>query len=110
MRGRCTTTGIGPRAASPATGSGLPVPKHDTADTSATLMLVALGFAWGLTWPAMRISLDEIQPLSMRVVTLGIGAGVLFLVGMLQRRSFALQGPKHLVHLAIAGILNVLSF
>ena len=73
-------------------------------------MLVALGFCWGLTWPAMRISLDEIPPLSLRVVTLGIGAGLLFLVGWLQGRSFALRSLKHLVHLSVAGILNVLSF
>jgi len=84
-----------------------PQQKHDS---TATLMLVALGFAWGLTWPAMRISLDEIPPLSLRVVTLGIGAGLLFLVGWLQGRSFMLKGAKHLVHLSVAGILNVLSF
>ncbi len=35
-------------------------------------MLIALGFAWGLTWPAMRLALDEIPPFSMRVVTLGL--------------------------------------
>ena len=77
---------------------------------TAKLMLVALSFSWGLTWPAMRIALDEIPPFSMRVVTLGIGAGVLFLVGWTQRRSFAVQGLKHLAHLTVAGILNVLSF
>jgi drug/metabolite transporter (DMT)-like permease len=84
-----------------------PQQKHDT---TATLMLIALGFCWGLTWPAMRISLDEIPPLSLRVVTLGIGAGLLFVVGSLQRRSFALKGAKHLAHLSVAGMLNVLSF
>ena len=51
-----------------------------TADTTARLMLVALSFCWGLTWPAMRIALDEIPPFSMRVVTLGLGAGALLLV------------------------------
>jgi drug/metabolite transporter (DMT)-like permease len=91
-------------------GSGLPVPKPDTADTSAKLMLVALGFAWGLTWPAMRISLDEIPPFSMRVVTLGLGAGVLFLVGWWQGRPLAPASFRHVVHLSVAGILNVLSF
>ena len=54
--------------------------RHESADTTARLMLVALSFAWGLTWPAMRIALDEIPPFSMRVVTLGLGAGALFLV------------------------------
>jgi len=88
----------------------VPVPQQQSADTTAKLMLVALGFAWGLTWPAMRISLDEVPPLSMRVVTLGLGAGVLFLVGRLQGRSFALGGLRHVVHLSVAGILNVLSF
>ena len=73
-------------------------------------MLVALGFAWGLTWPAMRISLDEVPPVSMRVVTLGLGAGVLFLIGWWQGRAFAPNGWKHVVHLTVAGILNVLSF
>jgi drug/metabolite transporter (DMT)-like permease len=77
---------------------------------TAKLMLVALSFAWGLTWPAMRIALDEIPPFGMRVVTLGLGAGVLFLVGWMQGRSFAVQGLKHVAHLTVAGILNVLSF
>ena len=49
-------------------------PRHEATDTTAKLMLVALSFAWGLTWPAMRIALDEIPPFSMRVVTLGLGA------------------------------------
>ena len=73
-------------------------------------MLVALSFAWGLTWPAMRIALDEIPPFSMRVVTLALGAGALFIVARLQGRSFALGGMKNAAHLAVSGILNVLSF
>ena len=101
--------GSGPLSNRKTQGAGVHAPqqKHDT---TATLMLVALGFAWGLTWPAMRIALDEIPPLSMRVVTLGIGAGLLFLAGGLQRRSFALKDARHLAHLSVAGILNVLSF
>ena len=73
-------------------------------------MLVALSFAWGLTWPAMRIALDEIPPFSMRVVTLGLGAASLLIVGGMQGRAFALGGLEELAHLAVAGILNVLSF
>ena len=48
------------------TGSACTLPNRAT-DTTAKLMLVALSFAWGLTWPAMRIALDEIPPFSMRV-------------------------------------------
>jgi drug/metabolite transporter (DMT)-like permease len=88
----------------------VPVPQQQTADTTAKLMLVALSFAWGLTWPAMRIALDEIPPFSMRVVTLALGAGALFAVARLQGRSFALGSAKNCAHLIVSGILNVLSF
>jgi drug/metabolite transporter (DMT)-like permease len=73
-------------------------------------MLVALSLAWGLTWPAMRIALDEVPPFSMRVVTLALGAGALFIVVWLQGRSFALGGLKNCAHLIVSGILNILSF
>src|SRR2546423_13849121 len=101
--------GSGPLSNRKTQGAGVHAPQPKT-DTTAKLMLVALGFAWGLTWPAMRIALDEIPPLSMRVVTLSIGAGLLFLAGWLQGRSFALKDARHLAHLIVAGILNVLSF
>ena len=84
--------------------------QQQTADTTAKLMLIAISFAWGLTWPAMRIALDEIPPFSMRVVTLGLGAGALFAVARLQGRSFALGSAKNCAHLIVSGILNVLSF
>jgi len=73
-------------------------------------MLIALGFSWGLTWPAMRLALDEIPPFSMRVVTLGLGAGALLIVVKLQGRSFALGGAKNIAHLTVSSVLNVLSF
>lgn len=88
----------------------MPSSQHEAADTTAKLMLVLLSFAWGLTWPAMRIALDEIPPFSMRVVTLGLGAGALFLVVKLQGRSFALGSVKNCAHLIVSGVLNVLSF
>jgi drug/metabolite transporter (DMT)-like permease len=80
------------------------------ADTKAKLMLVALSFCWGLTWPAMRVGLDEVPPFSMRVVTLGLGAAALLIVSALQRRRFALGSLKNCAHLIVSGILNVLSF
>jgi drug/metabolite transporter (DMT)-like permease len=81
-----------------------------TTDTTAKLMLVALSFAWGLTWPAMRFALDEIPPLSMRVVTLGLGGGALMLYAKLQGHSLALVSWKNAGHLTVSSILNVLSF
>ena len=38
-------------------------------DIQARLMLVALCLIWGLTWPMMKIALNEIPPLSMRTST-----------------------------------------
>jgi drug/metabolite transporter (DMT)-like permease len=73
-------------------------------------MLVVLSFAWGLTWPAMRIALAEIPPFSMRVVSLGLGAGSLLVVVRLQRRGFVLGGPKDWIHVIVAGLLNIVGF
>ena len=73
-------------------------------------MLVALCFAWGLTWPAMRIALEEIPPFSMRLVSLSLGAGSLLVVVRLQRRGFALGSAKDWIHVIVAGVLNIVGF
>jgi drug/metabolite transporter (DMT)-like permease len=84
--------------------------RYETTDATAKLMLIALSFAWGLTWPAMRVALAEIPPFSMRVVTTGLGGGGLILVVALQRRSFALGSVKDWVHVAVASVLNIVGF
>jgi drug/metabolite transporter (DMT)-like permease len=81
-----------------------------TTDTTAKLMLVALSFCWGLTWPAMRLALDDIPPFSLRVVTLGLGGGALMLYAKLKRRALTTGSWKNRVHLVVSSILNVLSF
>ena len=81
-----------------------------TTDTTAKLMLVALSFCWGLTWPAMRLALDEIPPFSLRVVTLGLGGGALMLYARFQGRSLATGSWRNRTHLFVSSILNVLSF
>ena len=43
-------------------------------DVGRKLMLVALCLLWGLTWPVMKIALEDIPPLSMRTMTAGFGA------------------------------------
>jgi drug/metabolite transporter (DMT)-like permease len=90
--------------------AGTTVTSSDKPDHTARLMLIALGFAWGLTWPAMRIALDEIPVFTMRVVTLAMGAGALFLYAALRRKSLSPGGWTNFGHLMVSGILNVLSF
>ena len=85
-------------------------PPQQTTDTTAKLMLVALSFCWGLTWPAMRLALDEIPPFSLRVVTLGLGGGALMLYARLRGRPLATGSWKNRGHLVVSSILNVLSF
>jgi drug/metabolite transporter (DMT)-like permease len=73
-------------------------------------MLVAVSLAWGLTWPAMKIALNEIPPFSMRVGTSGLATLALFALAFLQRRSIGIHSSVACVHLVIAGCLNVASF
>jgi drug/metabolite transporter (DMT)-like permease len=90
--------------------TGFYVQAPQSTDTTAKLMLVALSFCWGLTWPAMRIALDEIPPFSLRVLTLGLGGGALMIYARLQGRALTSGSWKNCGHLAVSAILNVLSF
>ncbi len=73
-------------------------------------MLVAVSFAWGLTWPVLRIVLDEVPPFSMRVATSSLGALLMFTLALLQHRSFKVPGGMARVHVAVAGCLNIAGF
>jgi len=90
--------------------SGVQAEKHEAAGASAKLMLVMLSFCWGLTWPAMRISLSEIPPFSMRTVSLGLGALSLLVVVGVQRRGFRLGRARDWIHVSVAGVLNIVGF
>jgi drug/metabolite transporter (DMT)-like permease len=80
---------------------------HASADAVARLMLVALSLAWGLTWPVMKIALDEIPPFSFRVATSALAALALFAMALAQHRTVRIKRPIARVHLAVAGLLNV---
>jgi len=84
--------------------------RHETSEAAAKLMLVALSFVWGLTWPAMRVALQEIPPFSMRMVSLGLGAAALMLTVRLQGRRFGFTRRKDWAHVIVAGILNIVGF
>ena len=82
----------------------------DAGEIQARLMLVAICFIWGFTWPMMKIALNEIPPLSMRTLTAGIGMLALLVICLVKRRSLRVPIGKAWAHVVIASILNVVGF
>jgi len=82
----------------------------DAGDIQARLMLVTLCLIWGLTWPMMKIALNEIPPFSMRTLTAGIGALVLIAICIVKRRSLRVPVGKAWVHVVVASLLNMVGF
>ena len=73
-------------------------------------MLVAVSLAWGLSWPAMKIALDEIPPFSMRLGTSGLATVALLTLAFMQRRNIRLRGAAVWTRLVVAGCLNIAGF
>src|SRR2546425_824947 len=83
---------------------------HQAADATARLMLVAVSLAWGLSWPALKIALNDIPPFSMRVGTSGLATFTLFSLALLRRRNMRIRSSVAAVHLVVAGCLNIACF
>ncbi len=73
-------------------------------------MLVVLCLIWGITWPMMKIALNEIPPFSMRTLTAGIGAVTLLAICRIKRRSLRIPTARAWVHVVIASLLNIVVF
>src|SRR5262249_5819078 len=73
-------------------------------------MLVAVSLAWGVSWPALKIALNDIPPFSMRVGTSGLATVVLFALALLRRRNMRIHSSVAAVHLIVAGCLNIACF
>lgn len=80
------------------------------ADVGAQLMLVVLCLIWGVTWPLMRIALNEIPPFSMRTVTAALGALTLYVFCRVKGHSLWLRTAKARAHVVAAALLNVVAF
>ena len=78
-------------------------------DIQAKLMLVALCLLWGVTWPAMKIALTEIPPLSMRTLTAAAGALTLLVICLLTRTRLHVPS-KAWGHVAAISCLNIGAF
>jgi drug/metabolite transporter (DMT)-like permease len=79
-------------------------------DIQARLMLVVLCLIWGLTWPAMKIALYDMPPLTMRTLTAGFGGLTLLVICFLRRRSLRIRPGKDWAHVFVASLLNVVGF
>lgn len=73
-------------------------------------MLVGVSLAWGLSWPSMKIALNEIPPFSMRTGTSGLATITLFALAFLQHRPVRIPSKVARMHLLVAGFLNVACF
>ena len=73
-------------------------------------MLVAVSLAWGLSWPALKIALNDIPPFSMRVGTSELATVTLFALALLRRRNMRIHSSVAAVHLVVAGCLSFTLF
>jgi drug/metabolite transporter (DMT)-like permease len=83
-------------------------PSH--VDVGARLMLVALGLIWGITWPLMKIALNEIPPLTMRGTAAVLGAVTYYMLCVLMRRSLRIPSLKIWAHIVVGALLNIVAF
>ncbi len=84
--------------------------QRETVDATARLMLIGVSLAWGSSWPALKIALDDIPPFSMRVGTCVLGASALFAIAILQGRDLRIRSTIARLHVVVAGCLNVACF
>lgn len=78
--------------------------------TTARLLLLVLGFCWGLSWSAMRIALDEVSPWTLRFLGYAIGAATLVVLVKAQGRRLTVPGGRNLAHIFVASMFLVVTF
>ena len=73
------------------------------------VVLVLLTLVWGFNWPAVRISLTEIAPWTLRAA--GMSFAGLVLVGIALARGVPLAVPRaQWPRLVVAGFLSIAAF
>jgi len=78
--------------------------------TGAKVLLLLLSLAWGLSWPVMRIALEEVTPWTLRLVGYATGVVFMFAVVKLRRRAPALPFGRSYLHVTVSAVLNVVGF
>ena len=79
-------------------------------DFRARLLLLLLCLIWGISWPVMKIALEEIPPLSMRTLSAAFGALTLFVICLVTRRRLRIPSAKAWRHVFISSLLNIVGF
>lgn len=73
------------------------------------LLLISIGVFWGLNWPAVRIALTELPPLTLRAI--GFTAGALLLALVVRWRNEPLRPPRaELPAMILTSLFSVLGF
>jgi drug/metabolite transporter (DMT)-like permease len=78
--------------------------------TKARFMLVALCFAWGLTWPAMRIALIDFPPFTMRTLSALVGAATIIVLARFAKRPVRLPAKKDWLDIVVVTVFNIVLF
>jgi drug/metabolite transporter (DMT)-like permease len=83
-----------------------PASKSDGLPRKGILLLITLSLFWGMAWPAMKISLNEIPPWTFRMYCLVLGGvGILILAKF---NGFKLNLPlEELKHLCFVALFNI---
>ena len=84
--------------------------KEADRSADARWLLVLLALAWGLSWPIMRIGLDEMDVFTFRAVGFALATAALFGMIFLQGRSAFIARGIARWHLVAASVLNVIGF
>ncbi|WP_100962434.1 DMT family transporter [Bosea sp. FBZP-16] len=80
-----------------------------TLSARSLLLVPLLGLLWGFNWPAVRISLTEIAPWTLRAGGMTFAGLALFAVAL--ARDISLKVPAaHWPRLIVAGILSIAAF
>ena len=76
---------------------------------SNIFLVLLLGVMWGLNWPAIRVSVLEIEPWTFRTICLGAGAFMLVMVALARKQSLRVPRGEILPLIAV-GLLNVTAY
>ncbi|MFW3613402.1 DMT family transporter [Billgrantia antri] len=78
-------------------------------DLTTLLLIAAIGLFWGGNWPAVRFSLMDIPPFSLRAI--GFSAGALMLLGWAWLKRWPLViVPGERLWLVVSGLFTILGF